>query len=225
MKTMPARLAALIPSFGLLIACAAGKPAATDPEAVQGLVRIPATRVDTVLAAPGVSLAGYRRVMLDPVDVGFAEGWEARNPGVTIDDLTRIRSQAGAAFRQIFGFALTSNDGYGLTTQPDADVLRVSTTISNLDVTRSSADAATQRPSYVVSSAGLVLLMDLRDSRSGVLLVRVIDRGKGRAAGDLRIENSVLESTDARRALEMWAGLLREALDEARAGSAGAAGQ
>ncbi len=220
---MPLRphLVSLVPIVALLCACATTVPASTDPEAVEGLVRMPATRVDTVLAAPGVSLANYRRVMLDPVDIGFEEGWEERNPGVTIDDLTRIRSQAGAAFRQIFGFALSSNDGYGLTTQPDSDVLRVSTTISNLDVTRSSADAATQRPSYVVSSDDLVLLMDLRDSRSGVLLVRAIDRGTVRAAGDLRVEDSVLESSDARRALEMWAGLLREALDEARANSAG----
>jgi hypothetical protein len=224
---MPVRphLFRLIPIVALLCACATTEPVSTDPEVVEGLVRMPATRVDTVLAAPGVSLANYRRVMLDPVDIGFEEGWEERNPGVTIDDLTRIRSQAGAAFRQIFGFALSSNDGYGLTTQPDADVLRVSTTISNLDVARSSADAATQRPSYVVSSADIVLLMDLRDSRSGALLVRAIDRGKVRAAGDLRVEESVLESSDARRALEMWAGLLREALDEARANSAGATPQ
>ncbi len=215
----------LIPIIALLCACASIESASTDPEAVQGLVRVPATRVDTVLAAPGVSLARYRLLILDPVDIGFEEGWEQRNPGLTADDLTRIRSQAGAAFREIFGFALSSNHGYGLTTQPGADTLRVTTTISNLGVAKSPADAATQRPSYVVSSDELVLLMDLRDSRSGTLLVRAIDRGKVRAAGDLRIEDSVLESADARRALGMWADLLREALDEARATSAGAAPQ
>jgi hypothetical protein len=231
MRPIPARLVALLSVFALMCAlalvtgCAAGKSAQAEPEAVEGLVRMPATRVDTVLAAPGVSLANYRRVMLDPVEVGFVEGWEQRNPGVTADDITRIRSQAGAAFREIFGFALSANGGFGLTTQPDPDVLRVSTTISNLDVGKSPMDAATVRPAYVVSSADLVLLMDLRDSRSGALLVRAIDRGKVRQAGDMRIEDSVTNSTDARRVLEMWASLLREALDEARANSAGAAPQ
>jgi hypothetical protein len=225
MRPIRARLGALIPVIALLCACATTTSESSDPEAVEGLVRMPAKRVDTVLAAPGVSLANYRRVMLDPVNIDFEDGWEERNPGVTIDDLTRIRSQASAAFREIFGFALSSNHGYGLTSQPDADVLRVSTTISNLDVAKSPADAATQRPSYVVSSADLVLSMDLSDSRNGMLLVRAIDRGKVRAAGDLRVENSVLESTDARRAFEMWAGLLREALDEARANTSGAAPQ
>jgi hypothetical protein len=225
MMPAPPRLFALIPILALLCACATSKPAPAEPEAVEGLVRVPATRVDTVLAAPGVSLANYHRVMLDPVEVGFVEGWEQRSPGVTADDITRIRSQAGAAFREIFGFALSANGGYGLTTQPDPDVLRVSTTISNLDVGKSPADATTVRPAYVVSSADLVLLMDLRDSRSGTLLVRAIDRGRVRQAGDMRIEDSVTNSTDARRALEMWARLLREALDEARADPAGATPQ
>lgn len=231
MKPIPARLVALLPTlalihtFALLCGCAVSKPAPAESEVVEGLARVPSTRVDTVLAAPGVSLANYRRVMLDPVEIGFVEGWEKRDAGVTAEDITRIRSQAGAAFREIFGFALSVNGGYGLTTRPDPDVLRVSTTISNLDVGKSPAEAATMRPAYVVSSADLVLLMDLRDSRSGALLVRAIDRGKVRQAGDMRIDDSVTNSTDARRALEMWAGLLREALDEARANSAGAASQ
>lgn len=32
--------------------------------------------------------------------------------------------QAGAAFREIFGSALSGNNGYGLTTQAGPDVLR-----------------------------------------------------------------------------------------------------
>ena len=86
----------LIPIIALLCACASIESASTDPEAVQGLVRMPATRVDTVLAAPGVSLARYRLLILDPVDIGFEEGWEQRNPGLTADDLTRIVTRSAS---------------------------------------------------------------------------------------------------------------------------------
>ena len=58
--------------------------------------------------------------------------------------------------------------------------------------------------------------MELRDSQSGALLARAIDREKGRAFGNLQVEGSVENSAEARRALEMWAGLLRGALDNAR---------
>ncbi len=211
--------------MALLYACASSAPVTPEQEVVAHMVPLPARRVDTVLVAPGAKLANYKRVILDPVEVEFKEGWQQRNPGVNADDVTRIRSQAGAAFREIFGFALSANGGYPLTMQPAADVLRVSTRISDLEIAKSPADAATQRPSYVVSSADLVLLMDLRDSTSDTLVVRAMDRGTGRAAGDMHITDSVENSSEARRALETWAQLLREALDDARSRPDGQAGQ
>jgi uncharacterized protein DUF3313 len=204
-------------SIALLCAGAASAaPPPEEPETVEGLVRVPAKRVDTLYAAPGVKLSNYQRLILDPVDIAFKADWQKRNPNINTDDVTVIRSQAGAAFRESFGFALSANDGYGLTTQPDADVLRVTTKISDLEVKKSPENAATARPTYIVTSDDLVLIMDLRDSRSGTLLARAIDRGTSRTAGDLTIADSVSNSSEARRALDMWAGLLRAALDEAR---------
>jgi len=48
------------------------------------------------------------------------------------------------------------------------------------------------------------------------LLARAIDRDKGRAVGNLQVADAVSNSAEARRALELWAGLLRGALDGAR---------
>ena len=56
----------------------------------------------------------------------------------------------------------------------------------------------------------------MRRFASVALLVRAIDREKGRTFGNLQVVDAVSNSAEARRALEMWAGLLRGALDAAR---------
>ena len=203
-----------IPVLALLTACAASAPPAEE-DSTHGLVRVQSTNVDTLYTAPGMTLARYQRVMLDSVQVEFKADWQKRHPDIAVDDVTRIRSQAGAAFRDIFGSALSSNGGFGLTTQAGADVLRVSTTISELEIEKSPSELNSLQRSYVVSSHDLKLLLELRDAESGALLVRAIDHDQ--TSGDMHVTDSVSNSPEARRTLEQWAGQLRKVLDEARA--------
>jgi hypothetical protein len=76
--------------------------------------------------------------------------------------------------------------------QAGPDVLRVSATISELDLSTAPAVGGTQRV-HVVSPQDLTLLMELRDSQSGALLARAIDRDKGRAIGNLQVEGDLKE--------------------------------
>ena len=202
----------------LLSACVVNAPPQVE-KTPDGLVRVISKQVDTVYAARGVSLASYKRVMLDPVDLAFKLDWQKRHPEVTASDVTRIRSQGAAVFNEIFTTALSGNNGYPITTQPAPDVLRITASITELDVAARPGPAGTvgTQQMYVVSPADLALHMELRDSESGALLVRAIDREKGRTSGNLQVVGSVENSAEARRALEMWAGLLRKALDDARA--------
>ena len=199
----------------LLSGCVVNAPPVTENTS-DGLVRVQSKQVDTVYAKPGVSLARYKRVMLDSVELAFKLDWQKRHPEVSESDMTRIRSQGSAVFYEIFSSALTLNNGYPLTTQPGPDVLRVTASITELDVAATPGTTGTQRM-YVVSPSDLTLFMELRDSTSGALLVRAIDREKGRASAISRSKAAVSNSTEARKALEMWAGLLRGALDGARA--------
>jgi len=201
--------------LALLSGCVVNAPPVAE-KTPDGLVRVQSKQVDTVYAAPGVTLARYKRVMLDSVDLAFKLDWQKRHPEVSDSDVARIRSQGSAVFYEIFSSALTMNNGYPLTTQPGPDVLRVAASITELDVAASPGTAGTQRM-YVVSPSDLTLLMELRDSTTGALLVRAIDREKGRTFGNLQVEGDVSNSAEARRALEMWADLLRGALDNARA--------
>jgi hypothetical protein len=202
-------------TLALLSGCVVNAPPVAE-KTPDGLVRVQSKQVDTVYAKPGVSLARYRRVMLDPVELAFKLDWEKRHPEVSESDIARIRSQGAAVFHEIFSSALSRQHGYGLTMQPGADVLRITASITELDV--AAAPGTSGQRMYVVSPGDLALLMELRDSQTGALLVRAIDREKGRTFGNLQVEGAVENSAEARRALEMWAGLLRDALDAARTG-------
>jgi len=198
----------------LLGGCVVNAPPVAETT-VDGLERRQAKQVDTLYVLPGASLAPYKQVMLDSVELAFKADWQARHPEVTVSDITRIRSQGAGVFYEIFSAALTRQHGYPITTQPGPDVLRISATISELDFATTPGSAGAQHM-YLVSPADMTLLMELRDSQSGALLVRAVDKEKGRTSGNLSVEDAVSNSAEARRALEMWAGLLRAALDAAR---------
>jgi hypothetical protein len=183
---------------------------------VDGLTRIPSKRVDTVYVAPNVSLAPYRRVMLDPVSVAFKRGWQKGHPDVSVADMSRIRAEAAMLFRDVFARELSERGGYALTDQPGPDVLQVSASIVDLDIAAPETGSAAPTRTYVVSAGEMTLLAELRDSESGAILVRAADRERGREFGDLQIANRVTNSAEAQRAFAMWAGLLRNALDAAR---------
>jgi hypothetical protein len=186
-------------------------PAERTPD---GLVRRQSTRVDSLYAAPGVSLAKYRRVMLDNLDVGFKPDWQARNPQVPVEDITAVRHGALSMFREEFAQALAKG-GYVVVSAPAPDVLRVNASVVDLDVVAATT-ASDTGPGYLVSAADMSLVAELRDSQSGAMLARVADRRQGRNQGNLQLSGQAAQSADARAAFAAWAGYLREALDDAR---------
>lgn len=208
------RTASVLATLVLLSACVVNAPPVTE-KTTDGLVRVQSKQVDTVYAVPGLDLARYQRVMLDSVDLAFKLDWQKRHPEVSESEVARIRSQGSAVFYEVFSSALTKDNGYPLSSQPGPDVLRVSASITELDVGITPGNVGTERR-YVVSPGDLTLRMELRDSSTGALLVRAIDREKGRTFGNLQVAGDVSNSAEARRALEMWAGLLRSALDGQR---------
>jgi hypothetical protein len=195
----------------LLASCViAPGPAERTPD---GLVRRPSRRVDSLYAAPGVSLAKYRRVMFDTVDVGFKPDWQERHPQVPLDDITAIRHGAASMFREEFAQALAKG-GYAVVNAPGVDVLRINASVVDLDVV--SAAAGDTGPGYIVSTADMSLVAELRDSQSGAMLARAADKSKGRNQGNLQLSGQAAQTADARAAFVAWAGYLRDALDDAR---------
>ena len=113
-----------------------------------------------------------------------------------------------------FPLALAKGGDTGVNT-PGGDVLRVNASVVDLDVVAAAGESDTG-PGYIVSTADMSLVAELRDSQSGAMLARVADKRQGRNQGNLQLSGQAAQTADARAAFALWAGYLREALDEAR---------
>jgi len=183
-----------------------------------GLVRVQSKRVDSLFIMPGMSLTKYRRVMFDKVDVAFKADWQVNHPNIPPEDIENIRYGATSVFRTEFAQALEQG-GYAVVETPGPDVLRVSASIVDLGVVGGSTAGTGERGNnYIVSTADMSLVAELRDSQSGAALARAIDRKRGRNYGNLQVADQATNTAEARQAFAQWAGYLRDALDEAKQG-------
>jgi hypothetical protein len=194
---------------GCVIAPSAG------PTTPDGLQKRANSRVDSVYAAPGASLARYRKVMLDELDVAFKADWQQRHPEISGIEIGDVRTLGASLFRAAFAAELEKG-GYPVVEKPGPDVLRVKAAVLDVDFAPASAAAAAVGGKYIVTTADVSLAAELCDSASGAVLARVIDRNRGRNVGNLEMSSEQNTSKDALQAFTTWAGLLREALDSAR---------
>ncbi|HET9448502.1 MAG TPA: DUF3313 family protein [Steroidobacteraceae bacterium] len=174
-----------------------------------------------VYVRPGATLAPYKSVMLDPVEVAFDKSWMPR-PSMSARDRERVRQELAEEFRIAFADELVKIGGYKIVQVADADVLRVTAAIVDLYVEAPGVGTSDWSKTYTVSASRMSLIAELRDAESGAILARVADRKVASSPG--RMPGGVLHWTtraanraEARRTLRSWAGLLRAALDSARA--------
>jgi hypothetical protein len=174
--------AALCMAANLVGAQAAQSAASTDS---QGWVQLKSQRFDGVFVLPGADFRGYSKVMLDPTQAAMAKTWLSDmnfNPvfllnRTTARDGEEIVDQARAGFDEIFAKALRSA-GYELVSSPGADVLRLSPRVIDLYV-RAPKSVTNSLPTMRVRTANpgeATLVLEARDSTTGALLQRVVDR-------------------------------------------------
>jgi uncharacterized protein DUF3313 len=154
-------------------------------------------------------------VMLDELDVAFKADWQQRRPEISAAEIGDIRKLAASFFRAAFSAELEKG-GYAIVSAPAPDVLRVKASVVDVDFVPASAAAASVAGKYIVSTADISLVAELRDSTSGAMLARVIDRNRGRNVGNLEMASEQSTSKEALQAFTTWAGLLRDAMDSAR---------
>jgi hypothetical protein len=205
-----------------VIATSAPTAAELPKRSPDGLELVEARRGDgaaIVYVRPGATLARYKRIMLDPVEVAFDKSWKPR-PAVSTRDRERIQRELAQEFRVIFADELQTKGGYQIVETAAPDVLRVAAAIADLYIEMPGVGTSPSSKTYLVSASGMSLVSELRDSESGVILARVADRrsasSPGRMPGALHWTTKETNRAEARRILRTWAGLLRAALDSAR---------
>ncbi|HEV7714134.1 MAG TPA: DUF3313 family protein [Steroidobacteraceae bacterium] len=203
---------------------AAGLATAREPTPPtwDGMKRVDRPGLDAVYLREGASLAKYKKVMLDPVEVSFDKNWDSNRTatGTNIGsrvDTQKIRTNVAKLAHDVTKRELERKSGYPLVDTAGEDVLRVRAQIVDLYINAPDTMTPGTR-TYVVNAGEMTLIADLYDSQTNALIGHVIDRQRGLEQGpyDLQIANIVTNTAEADRILSIWARRLRAALDKAR---------
>lgn len=212
-------LALLALALGASVALVAGPSEMVEAMSHDGLQKVSVKGLDLAYALPGATLAGYRRVLLDPVEVAFRKDWNPTRTGSRIrlstEERENIRTGLAQAVREAFVTELQRNNGYPVVNETGPDVLRVKVHVVDLYVNAPDTPTAARSRTYVMSAGGMSLSAELFDSETGQTLARVVDRREARDTGQLTLTNAVLNRGEAQAIAFSWARILRRALDQA----------
>lgn len=182
---MPRMLTAAIFGCALITAPAwAQKP----PDTWDGLHKVDAKRFDVAFMAPGADFRSYTKVMLDPTEAAFRKNWQrdfnrqtmGLENRITDDEAKKALNEVQVGFRDILVRAYMSA-GYQVTTEPGPDVLRLRTTVFNIEVAAPDQQTSSRSGSFSRDAGQASLMIEVRDSMSGAVLGRVVD---SRTVGD-----------------------------------------
>jgi len=175
-----------------------------------GLIAVKSKRLEAVYLMPGADFRTYTKVMFDPVEVALKKDW-LRDYNRTTDlsgkisnaDVQKAFETIRTKFTDIFAKAY-SDAGYQVVTMPGPDVLRVRTGVMNLSVTAPDTRPAGSSRTYSREAGEATLILEARDSESGAVMGRAVDR---ELAGDTSrlMRNSVTNQSDFSRLFADWA--------------------
>ena len=216
MKLSTLMLAAALGLSGSGVAWA-DESAADLAAAEEGLKPVKITGLDHVYARPGINLSAYDKVMLDPVEVSFANSVKPDRAGgpITAGEKQEIRSQLGKIFKEELEKELTRSHGYALVTHADTDVLRIRAEIRDLYINAPAVPSSGPTRPYAVSVGEMQLVAELRDAPTGALIARVVDSKKDPNAPWLHFTSQADTAKSSRAAVDDWARILRRELDSA----------
>ena len=208
---MTRALVTALAAVGILMAGAPPVGAASAPATWDGLVKVPTKKLDLAYLLPGADFRTYHKVMFDQTEVAFRKNWlrdynnSTTGLGGRISDsdaqkgLDRVRTGFEKIFLKVYADA-----GYQAVTAPGPDVLRLRTAVTNLSVNAPDKMTAGRSRSYSPEAGEATLVLEARDSVTGALLGRAIDR---RLAGDMGpyVRNSVTNQADFGTLFKTWA--------------------
>jgi hypothetical protein len=188
-----------------------------------GLVEIKPKRVDAAFLLPGADFRPYKKVMMDPVEVAFKKDWEKNynrdaatlSQRLTSQDVEKIAQAARDNFTEVFTEAY-KNAGMEFATAPGPDVLRVRPGVVNLYITAPDTMSSGRSRTYTMESGEATLFLEVRDSTTGALLGRALDRRNTRNTGRVQVSNSVTNLSDFRALFKQWADISVKGFQELR---------
>ena len=191
---------------------------------LEGLQRVPDSKLAIVYADPEADLSAYDSVMILDAYVAFKKNW-ARNQRSSASslsmsprpaDIERMKAVMAKEFNEVFSKVL-SDGGYQVTEEAGENVLLVRPAIIDLDATAPEIRSSTASRTYVNSAGEMTMYIELYDSVTGDLIAKALDRRVDNAMrSHYTWANPSSNAAASRRILKGWAEILRNALDEAR---------
>ncbi len=183
-----------------------------------GLHLVPDTHLHLVYADPDADLSIYSKLLLIDPQVAFRKDWQRdinqNKPFfVTAQDMQDIRTELAAMFKEILVSKLKAS-GKVLVEEQGEDVLIIRPAILDLNI--SSPDTARNRNqrSITRSAGDMTLYLELRDSLTGDILAKALDRQTDRSNVTTFVRDKTRNENAARRILDGWAEILVNGLDE-----------
>lgn len=187
-----------------------------------GLYRIESPLAGAIYVRPGARFWRYNQVAVDPVTLAYKSRPSApdsfqRRPGnylLRLDATDRLRQGVRRAFER----EMATSQGFALASEAGPGMLRISARI--VDLVWEVPPPRGGESYYVDRTGEMTLIVDVRDSATGVVLARLAERqairpaGTGLAGGyeSTPVNNwAGVADVSAR-----WARTLREALDSLR---------
>jgi hypothetical protein len=220
--TKPIRLfaASMFVMFGhIVLAESAGE--------IDSLVKIKAKNVDQAYLLPGADFSGYKKVMIAPAEVAFQKHWlrnmNNRSPSLSQriedKDAKEILDAARSGFDEIWADAFKAA-GYEVVTAPGEDVLKLAPSVFDLYINAPDITTPVRTKSYTIEAGRASLSLDVRDSVSGALLGRTIDkRIAGDNVGRLEWTTRVSNRADFEMLFKRWAKIAASGLDDLKRAS------
>jgi hypothetical protein len=193
---------------------------AKAPDNIEGLYKVPSKRFDLVYLLPAADFRPYTKVMFDTPEVAFKKNWQrdynSDVPGtggrISDQDAQKILNAARSGITDVFTKAYNAG-GYQVVTEPGPDVLRLKTSVVNLDVVAPDLMTAGRSRTYSREAGSATLVLEARDSLTGALMGSALDT---RDIGDSMpfVRNSVTNRSDFTQAFQRWAKISLDGLNE-----------
>jgi len=205
-----------------LVACAGTEPTVdtdnTEGMSYDGLYRVTGSATDAAWMHPDVDLSAYSKIVLQGVGITYRPGGVPgrfydpnRDDHFVVTDDQKERFQA--LVRETFQKELAKSTRYKIVSEPGPDVLLIRGGLLDV-VSYVPPDPIGTTDIYLSRVAEVTLVLEIRDSLSGAVIARAVDRraAEDRARG-FRKSNRVTNTAEVRRIILRWATLLRERLD------------
>ena len=212
--------------FAALAMTAVAAPAtAKAPETWDGLVQVKSKKLALAYLLPHADFRAYSKVMFDQPQVAFAKNWQRdfNRSAMTLSgrisdkDVHDAVGQAESSLTKIFPERFTEA-GYQVVTVAGPDVLRLGVAIVNLEVNAPERDIPGRSSTFAVDAGEATFAIEARDSLTGQLLGRGVDRREA-GEGPTYRRNYSSNLADFEALFDTWARIAARGLTELKAAS------